>query len=721
MKQVVLDFSTGEIHLVDVPIPLVRPGRVLVKNFASVVSIGTEKNMIEFARKNIISKALSRPDLTKQVIDFAKSEGWIEAYKQAKRRLASPEPLGYSSAGIVVDVGDHNTEFRVGDRVACAGSRFASHAEVISVPYNLCVKIPDNVSFEHASFAGVGAIAVHAIRLASLQPGENVCIIGLGLLGLLAVQIAKASGYNVLGVDISEYKLKLAKELGADEVSNPKDAVEVSRIFSDGYGMDAVIIFASTKSNEPIELASEIARERSKIVVPGLVGLDIPREVFYKKELELVVSRSFGPGVYDPLYELKGVDYPYPYVRWTVKRNMKYFLELVSEGKIDLDKIITHRFKIDEAEKAYEELLKGTNAIGVLFYYDYKEEKPKIEIIKLKTKKKKQRDPKKEKINVGLIGAGNFAKGTILPIIKKIPYVNLVGVATATGTSAEYIARKFDFDYCTTDYTKLLEDPDIDCVIIATRHDLHARIASEALEHDKDVFVEKPLALTLEELERVIKAYNNSNGRIMVGFNRRFSPFSMKAKEIIGCKEPLALNIRVNAGKLPSDSWVYDPAEGGGRILGEVCHFVDLAIYFIESLPKRVYAQTIEAPHYSADDNVLVNISFENGSVASILYVSNGDRAFSRERVEVFGNNAVAVIDNFKSLVVSKDGKKKKMKSWFGVDRGHKSEFEIFFSSIREGKDIPVKFEEYVYTTVTTFKILESLKEGRPVKVEVDI
>ncbi|AGK60065.1 putative dehydrogenase-related protein [Archaeoglobus sulfaticallidus PM70-1] len=719
MKQVVLDFSTGEIKLVNVPTPLVRPRRVLVKNVISVVSIGTEKNMIDFARKNTISKALSRPDLTKQVLDFAKSEGWIEAYKQAKRRLASPEPLGYSSAGIVIDVGNSDAEFRKGDRVACTGSGFASHAEIISVPYNLCVKIPENVSFDHASFAGVGAIAVHAIRLASLQPGENVCIIGLGLLGLLAVQIAKASGYNVLGVDVSEPKLKLAKELGADEVSNTKDAIKVSRIFSDGYGMDAVIIFASTKSDEPIELASEIARERGKIVVPGLVGLDIPREVFYKKELELVVSRSFGPGVYDPFYELKGVDYPYPYVRWTVKRNMKYFLELVSEGKIDLDKIITHRFKIDEAEKAYEELLKGTNAIGVLFYYDYLEGEPKAEIIKVKTKKKK--DYKKDKINVGLIGAGNFAKGTILPIIKKIPYVNLVGVATATGTSAEYMARKFDFDYCTTNYMKILEDPNIDCVVIATRHDLHARISSEALEHDKDVFVEKPMALTSKELKRVIEAYNSSDGKIMVGFNRRFSPLCMKAKETIGCKEPLALNIRVNAGKLPSDSWVYDPAEGGGRILGEVCHFVDLAIYFTESSPKYVYAQAIDAPHYSADDNVLVNISFENGSIASILYVSNGDRAFSRERVEIFGNNAVAVIDNFKSLVVSKDGKKKKMKNWFGVDRGHKSEFEIFFSSIKGGKDIPVKFEEYVHTTITTFKILKSLKEGQPIKIEVDI
>jgi predicted dehydrogenase len=394
---------------------------------------------------------------------------------------------------------------------------------------------------------------------------------------------------------------------------------------------------------------------------------------------------------------------------------MKYFLELVSGRKINLDKLITHNFKIKEAEDAYEQLLKDKHAIGVLFHYDQLKE-DKTTILKIKVKKKE--GSKKETLKVGLIGAGSFAKGTILPIIKKIPHVNLVGVATATGASAEYVARKFNFEYCTTDYKKILADPELDCIIISTRHGLHAKITSEALEHDKNVFVEKPLALTFEELERVINAYNTSNGKIMVGFNRRFSPFSVKVKESINCKEPIALNIRVNAGRLSSDSWVYDPTEGGGRVLGELCHFIDLSTYFTESLPKSVYAQSIDAPHYSADDNILVSISYENGSIVSILYVSNADRAFPRERVEVFGNNAIAIIDNFKSLVVSKGGKRKKMKNWFEIDRGHESEFKIFFSSIKEGKNMPVRFEDYVYTTITTFKILESLKEGKTVKVE---
>ncbi|MFQ6067603.1 MAG: bi-domain-containing oxidoreductase, partial [bacterium] len=718
MKQVVQNYNTGELKLIEVPAPLTRPGGVLVRNVNSVVSLGTEKLMMDFANKTIVGKALARPDLTRQVIDLAKNEGIMRAYHQAINRLDSLSPLGYSSAGVVLEIGEGVDEFKAGDRVSCARSGFASHAEIIFVPRNLCTRIPDNVDFESAAFATVGAIALHAVRLCELDLGENIAIIGLGLLGQLAIQLAKTAGYKVFGMDTNGEKVSLAQKLGVDDgaVIGKEDAVGRARSFSKGYGFDAVLILASTPTNQPLEIAAEVSRGRGKIVAPGMVKLNVPREAFYQKELSLVVSKAWGAGFNDATYELEGIDYPYAYVRWTERKNMEQFLGLIESGKVQLEPLITHRFRIDEAEKAYKAIMQDTSGkyIGVLLSYEVEER----EHLATKVQLKKEVNKPKEKIGVGLIGAGTFATSTMLPLIRKIPSINLRGVATATGPSGKYAGDKFGFEYCTTDYEEILRDPDVDCVLIATRHNLHARLVVEALTHGKDVFVEKPLALSPAELKKVIAAYKENSGRLMVGFNRRFSPFSLKAKELLaGIKEPIVINYRVNAGFIPKENWVHDPSEGGGRILGEVCHFIDLAQFLTGSLPVKVYAKALSNTElYSPDENVTVSVTFKNGSLAAITYVASGDRAFPRERVEIFGGGAVCVIDNFKSLLFTKSGKKKKM-SKFNKDSGHQAGFSAFFSAIQKGESVPVDFEEYVYTTLATFCVEESLLRGIPIEV----
>jgi len=720
MKQLVQNYKTGELKLIEAPAPLVKPGGVLVRNVYSAVSLGTEKLTMDFAQKSLLGKALARRDLTRQVIDLAKTEGPVKAYQEAINRLDELTPLGYSSAGVVLEVGEGIDEFKVGDRVSCAKGEFASHAEVIFVPKNLCVKIPGNVDFESAAFATLGAIALHALRLCELSMGENLAIIGLGLLGQLAVQLAKASGYRVFGMDIGSEKVSLAQKLGVDDgvVIGKKDAVDRARSFTKGCGFDAVLILAGTTSNQPLEIAADISREKGKIVAPGMVKLDVPREIFYKKELSLVVSRAWGPGFDDATFELKGIDYPSAYIRWTERRNMAQFLELVADGRVQLKPLITHRFKIDEAETVYKAIMEDTSGkyIGVLLGYDIQEEKDLATKIQLKKEVKKA----KKQINVGLVGAGTFATTTVLPKIKKLPSINLRGVATATGPSGKHAGDKFGFEYCTTDYNKILEGPDIDCVLIATRHNLHAKLVVEALAHGKDVFVEKPLALSLSELKEVTDAYKQNSGRLMVGFNRRFSPFSLRAKELLlSTNEPIVISYRVNAGFIPKESWVHDPSEGGGRILGEICHFIDLAQFLTGSLPIKVYAEALSNTGvYTPNDNVSTTITFKNGSLASITYTASGDKAFPRERVEVFGGGSVCVIDNFKSLVFTKGGGKKKM-SRFNKDSGHRGEFSAFFSAIQKGEGCPVDFEEYIYTTLATFAIEESLAKGIPIEIDL--
>ncbi len=722
MKQLVQNYKSGELKLIDVPAPFVQSGGVLVRNVKSVISVGTEKLMLDFAKKSLLSKALARPDLTRQVIEFGRNEGWINAYKQATSRLDNLTPLGYSSAGVVLEVGDSIDEFKAGDRVACARGGFASHAQTVLIPKNLCVKIPDNVGFESAAFATVGAIALHSVRLCDLTLGEKVAIIGLGLLGQIAVQITAVAGCSVFGIDRDPEKVALAQQLGASDgaIAGSDGAVNKAESFTKGQGFDAVIILASASSNEPLEMAAQISRNKGKIVVPGMVKLDVPREVFYQKELSLVVSKGWGPGFDDPVYEMKGTDYPHAYVRWTERKNMEQFLDLVSDGKVNLDPLITHTFKIDEAESAYASITedKSGKYIGVLFDYDTQEKESLVKRIQLK---KSIDAAGGEKVGFGLIGAGQFATGTMLPLIKKSSSFSFKGIATATGITGKHVGKKFEFEYCTTDYKELLADPDINCIFIATRHDLHAKFVAETLSSQKDVFVEKPLALSVPELKMVIDSHEKNLKRLMVGFNRRFSPLTQKAKELLkGINEPLVINCRVNAGSIPKDSWVHDSSQGGGRILGEVCHFVDLAQFLTGSLPVRVYAETIrDTGVYNLGENVVVTMTFKDGSIASVTYVANGDKSFPRERVEVFGGGAVCVIDNYKSMLFTRDGKKKKIRR-ANKDSGHGNEFAAFFTAIQQGQDVPVSFEEYVYTTFATLCIEKSLAESGPVNVNIE-
>ena len=724
MKQIIQNYKTGKLQLVEVPIPIVKSGGVLVRNINSLVSVGTEKLMIDLAKKGLLGKAKARPDLVKQVINKVKTDGLMEAYKASMSRLDNPVPLGYSCAGKVMEVGNEVDNFRVGDRVACFGSGYASHSEVVFIPKNLCVKIPENVDYESAAFVGLGGIALHSVRMAKVVLGDNIVIIGLGLLGLIAVQLVKAAGGNVLGVDIDEEKVSLALKLGSDEgaVLGKENVMSKIENFSKGYGADAVIILASTDSNQPIELAAEIARERAKIVVPGMVKLDLPRKIFYEKELQFVVSRSTGPGIYDSIYEEKGVDYPISYVRWTEKRNMQEFLELIGKGKVRLNDLITHHFNIEEAEKAYQMIIGKSleKYIGVLLSYN--EGKSLSEKVNLKKDISVETDEvaEKSKINVGMIGAGLFAKTTLLPLFKKYPFINLCGIATASGSSSRHAGEKYGFDYCTSKYENLLDDEKIDCIVISTRHNLHAKLVSDSLKKGKDVFIEKPLALTYDGLKEIIKAWKENKGRLMVGFNRRFSPFSVKAKEWLGeGSGPMVINCRVNAGFVPKDSWVQDLGEGGGRIIGEVCHFIDLIQYFTGSLPVKVFAETISGNRgkYLSEDNLIISVKMKDGSVASITYVANGDKSFPRERIEIFGGGKVCVIDDFKVINFIYNGKKKNMKK-FGIDRGYYNEFEAFFSAVKDGKTMPVDFEEYVFTTLATFGIMESIRTGVPVNID---
>ncbi len=735
MKQVIQNYNTGELVLAEVPTPGLQHNTILVRNQASLISVGTERYMLDLARKSLIGKALARPDLVKQVINKVRTEGLSEAYRQSMGRLDTPVPLGYSAAGIVTAVGDNVTGFSVGDRVACAGSGIASHAEVLRVPQTLAVKIPDNVSFEAASFVALGGIAMHAIRLADLTFGERVVVLGLGLLGQLAVQILNAAGYRVFGVDVVPAKVDMALEYGAHAggVIGRDNIVHAVQTFSDGHGADAVLIFASTKSNEPIELAAELARERARIVVPGLVGLDIPRKVFYEKELRFVISRAWGPGMYDPDYEAGKVDYPVSFVRWTAQRNMAHFLEMLSEGRVTVDHLITHRFPIDRALDAYEMILNGKEpVIGVVLTYPGQPDLARrVDIAKPKAtppigKSKKLQTSRKEKVAIGLVGAGLFARGTLLPALRGLEGVTLRGVATSRGVSAEHIARKYGLSYYTTDVQEIFSDPEIDLVLILTRHGSHASLVTQALRAGKHVFVEKPLALTQAQLAEVISAYQEAKAQrepiLAVGFNRRFAPTTQFLLEHTRRTDtPKMVTIRVNVGYIPPDSWVHDPIQGGGNVIGEVCHFVDLVQALTGALPVSVFARAVEAESEAVlpQDNVAITLAMSDGSVGTIIYTTLGTKSYQRERVEVFAGGGVGVIENFKTASWTQEGKRRKWGHVLsGVDRGHRAEMQALIAAVREGKAFPVSFESYVSTTLATFAAMESLRTGQPVPVQ---
>ena len=725
MKQLVQSYRSGQLTLSDVPVPSPKPGQVLVSSRVSLVSVGTEKYMLDLARKSLLGKALARPDWVRQVADKVRTEGVLEAYRQASARLDAPVSLGYSLAGQVVEVGRNVTAFRVGDRIACAGTGYASHAEYVTVPENLCVHLPETLEYEAGAFVALGAIAMHSVRMADAQLGQRLAVIGLGLLGQLVTQIAIAAGCRVIGMDLNSVRCRLAEEHGAEATATEAEefAALCSR-FSGGLGVDAVLISAHSGSNEPIELSARICRERGRIVAAGTVGLDIPRKPFFEKELDFVVSRAWGPGAFDADFEERNVKYPLSYVRWTAQTNMEEFLRLAANRQVRLDKIITHRFPIEHAQEAYDLIFGQTGGpfLGVLLTYP--EQSELRQRIDVRPKLNVQRSTfQRSNVRLSLIGAGLYARGTLLPAIKGIPNVEYRGVATSSGISSRHIADKFGFAYCTSDYHQVLNDPDTDVVFILTRHGSHAHFVTEALEAGKHVFVEKPLALNREQLQSVYSKLETRNSKLlMVGFNRRFSPFTHWLKDrFAGTAEPLAVHCTVNAGPVPPDHWVHDPEQGGGRIVGEVCHFVDLIQYLTSSVPVRVHAETLASDGYKPSDNVVITLKMANGAVGSITYVAGGDKRYPRERVEVFGGGAVGVIENFKAATFTRSGRRQRTRNWLSLDRGHRGEVEALLNAIRSGGPAPVAFEEHVYTTLATFAIEESLRKGEPVAVNHEL
>ena len=719
MKQVVQNFRTGQLGVEDVPPPAPRPGGVLVRTACSLISPGTERTVVETAQSSLIGKARSRPDLVRQVLETFKREGLSSTYEKVKARLAQIKALGYSAAGIVIEAGRDAHEFRVGDRVACAGGGYASHAEVIYIPKNLCCRVPDGVSMESACYTTVGAIALQGVRQADPRLGEAVAVIGLGLVGQLTVQLLKAAGCQVLGVDINQDACELAKKSGADIVANDSTSARAAcAALTEGRGADCIVITAATKSSEPVELAAELARDRGRVVVVGLVGMNVPRHSFYEKELELRLSRSYGPGRYDLEYEEKGNDYPIGYVRWTEKRNMEAFLRLVAEEKIKTDLLTTQRFTVAKAIDAYDLILNGGGRYcGVVLEYPNADHPAKSPVKQILTK-----PPASDEIGMSFIGAGNFARGVLLPIVKRSAKVQLRGVGAATGLSAKNTAEQFGFSYSTTDYREILGDEKCQLALIATRHDSHAQLAAEALRRGKDVFVEKPLALNEQELREVVAAARESNGLLMVGYNRRFAPIANEIKQRIRSHSagPMTILYRVNAGQLPRDHWAHDSSEGGGRIIGEVCHFIDFVQYLTGALPTRVSAETVSRTQTAGlvDDSTVISMSMTDGSVASIVYTASGNQSVAKERVEVFCGGSVATIDDFKSGMFIRDKKTTKLGGG-AQDKGHAAEIAAFLDAVRGHADAPIDLESLAATTLASFAIVESARTASAVAVDL--
>ncbi|MEK6303253.1 MAG: bi-domain-containing oxidoreductase [Acidobacteriota bacterium] len=711
MKQVVQNFRTGELKVEELPPPALRAGGVLVRTAWSLISPGTERAIVETAQSSLIGKARERPDLVRQVVDTFKREGLRSTYEKVKARLTKLAPLGYSASGVVDGVASDVREFNSGDHVACAGGGYATHAEVIFVPKNLCCKVPEGVSLDAAAYTTVGAIALQGVRQADPRLGESVAVIGLGLVGQLAVQLLKAAGCRVLGVDIDPAACELAKASGADAVAIDNESARAAcEALTEGRGVDCILITAATKSSEPIELAAELARDRARVVVVGLVGMDVPRHSFYAKELELRLSRSYGPGRYDPGYEEKGNDYPIGFVRWTEKRNMEAFLRLVAERKIDTDLLTTHRFKVADALDAYNLILNrdGERCCGVLLEYPGQTAHPSS--IQLP----RTRAAVSGDVGVSFIGAGNFARGVLLPIVKRAAKLNLRGVAAATGLSAKNASEQFGFRYATTDYREILKDDESKVVFIATRHDSHARMAAEALNLSKHVFVEKPLATNIDELREVVAAARESEGLLMVGYNRRFAPIAREIKERFSKRSgPMTIVYRVNAGQLPAEHWTHDGTEGGGRIIGEVCHFIDFVQFLTGALPERVTATGVPQAQSAGlvDDSVIISLRMSEGSVASIVYTASGDNSVPKEHVEIFCDRSVARIDDFKSGVFIRGGKTTRL-GGSSQDKGHAAELSAFLDAVRNATEAPIALDSLVATSLACFAAVDSLLSG---------
>jgi len=701
MKQIVQDLKGGNTILEEVPAPGVKRGQVLIQTSRSLVSLGTERMLVEFGKANFLQKARQQPEKVKQVFDKIKTDGLKPTVDAVLNKLGQPLPLGYCNVGTVIAVGEGVSGFKINDRVASNGP----HAEYVSVPSNLVAKIPENVSDDEAAFTVIGAIGLQGLRLANPTLGETVVVVGLGLIGLLTSQLLKANGCRVIGFDFDSNKVKLAKELGILAVNPAEGIDQVQYVLSltDDRGTDAVIITASNESNDIISQSARMSRKRGRIILVGVVGLDISRADFYEKELTFQVSCSYGPGRYDEDYEQKGIDYPFAYVRWTEQRNFETILKAISEKQIDVQKLITDRVPLMEYERIYSHM-GDKNAIASILVYDPKTTAPS------RTVQLSDRSFEAGKGVIGLIGAGNFTGAVVLPHLKKTGAL-LKYISSASGLSGTTLAKKYGVLHSTTDNRAILDDPEVDLLIITTRHNAHAHLVQEGLKAGKHVFVEKPLALNKAELEEIVEVYQRHQKAIHVGFNRRFAPFATQMKKLLGSGgSPVNIVATVNAGAIPPNVWVHDMQVGGGRIIGEACHFIDLCTFLTGSLVKSVCMNAMGINPEVNTDNASILLKYQNGSNAVINYFANGSKAYSKERLEVYSEERTLVMDNWRSL--KGYGFKNFSSSTSSQDKGHRKQFELLTDSIKTGGQAIIPINELINTTAASFAALESLKNN---------
>lgn len=716
MRQITQNYRTGTVQIEEVVWPALKQGGVLVRTRYSAVSIGTEGMKVREGRLSYLGKARARPDQLRKVIDTARQQGVVATFRKVMNKLDSLTPLGYSLAGEIVAVGRGAEEFTVGQRVACAGAGYANHAEVNFVPRNLVVPVPENVSLRDAAFATVGAIALQGFRQARLQLGETACVIGLGLLGQLLVQILRAGGVRVLGVDLLEARCRLAERLGAASAMTSQDPRLESAIdrLTGGHGVDGVFIVAGGSDNSATELAVRVARDRGRVVDIGKTTLDLPWNDYYLKELDVRFSRSYGPGRYDPVYEEQGIDYPIGYVRWTERRNLSAFLDLVRDGAVQVEPIISAEYAFDDAERLYQDIASGTrDFLGVALRYG-EEEPARLRVRTGRAARAPEKRP--GRVRIGVIGAGNYASSMLLPHLAGRDDVTLARVAVTTSLSGQNARRKFGFESVTTDHGEIIGADDIDAVLIATRHSSHARLVAESLRAGKATYVEKPLALGLSELASVVAAAREAgNERLMVGFNRRFAPMIGElTRRFGGSTGPTVGHYRVHAGQLEQGSWYLDPSQGS-RFVGEAGHFLDLLSCLIDARPVAVTAAALRPPETTPDDleNLAVVVRYENGSIGNLLYLTQGGAKLPKEYLELFGGGVTMQMHNFESLLYYDRSTRRRLS--MRMDKGQRHALEAFVLAVRAGTPMPIPYESLLDTTLATLAAGESLRTGREI------
>ena len=723
MKQIAQNYKSGELTVLDVPAPACRPGGVLVRSLFSLISTGTEMMKLTEAKMSMVGKARARPDQVRKVIDSVAQQGAITTYKKVMNRLDSYTPLGYSLCGVVVEVGRGAEEFRAGQIVAAAGNEYALHAEYNWVPANLCVPVPRGVSPEHAAFATVGAIAMHGVRRAEVQLGDTACVIGLGLVGQLAVRLLIASGVRVVGLDVVEDRCRQAEQAGAHLCAAPTDdgmraLQQALAEITDGRGADHVLLAAGGSSNGPAEAAARLARDRARVVDIGKTRLDLPWNAYYDKELDVRFSRSYGPGRYDERYELDGIDYPAGYVRWTERRNLECFLDLIAHKEIEVESLVSGVFPIDQATAAYDDLASGSAAaVGVLLKYPAPAadlEPPAVSKLVPGARAAAPGGTSRKHLAVGFIGAGNYASSMLLPHLARLDAVRLAHVATTRSLSAVNAQRRFGFAAASTTADAVLEDTSLDAIFIVTRHHTHADLVCRALETGKAVFVEKPLALTSDELQRIIDAVTSTgNDRLMVGFNRRFAPLLVEMRSRFGQQVGGSLTrYLVNAGRLEAGSWYRNEELEGSRFTGEGGHFIDTLGWWAGSIPEEVYA--VPGPEQG---DLQATVRFQNGSTGSITYVTTGNPRYPKETLDAAAGGLSARLDNFRQAAVWAGRRCSSTRSRGGQDKGQRAELATFVQASRTGAPMPIPLESLVATTSATIAVAESLSSGRPERV----